>query len=353
MNSKQLFIYFLQLFVLQTVVYSQVQNNLRIGFYNVENFYDVFTDSTREYNAFTPDGDQHWDYDRFQRKRNNIYKTLVALGEGEPPALMGLCEVENEVVLRELIYKTPLNLFNYQYINYPSPDKRGIDVAIIYRTDHLRLFDSKAIAVVDPADTAFKTRDILYASFIVFDTDTIHLFVNHWPSRYGGTLSSNEKRMLAAKTLKKNSDSIIQLFPNARIIIMGDFNDCPNDESLSFGLNTSGKQPATVLNNLVNLFESNTNQDSEGTIKYEHQWQTFDQIIVSERLINAESRIRYKKSSARIFSAPFLLTEDERFLGKKLFRTFQGPAYVGGFSDHLPVYIDLEWKAPYSTTEGN
>ncbi len=330
--------------------YSQPEKVYRIGFYNVENFYDVFVDSTREYNAFTPEGEQHWDYDRFQLKRNNLYKTIMALGEGEPPSLLGLSEIENDVVLRELIFKTPLKKFNYQYVNYPSPDRRGIDVALIYRTSHFTLLSSKPIPVIDPTDSAFITRDILYASFIINDIDTLHFFINHWPSRYGGTLSSVDKRMLAAKTLKRNSDSISVLFPNAKIIILGDFNDCPEDLSLKVGLATQYQNTSFKLNDLVNLFESKTGFGKKGTIKYEQQWQIFDQIIITNSLLSSNNRLKYRKFSANIFDAPFLLMEDDRFLGKKLFRTYQGPAYLGGISDHLPVYLDLELEENDSVT---
>lgn len=332
-------------------IYGQSKNEIRLGFYNLENFYDVFTDSTREYNAFTQDGDQHWDYNRFQLKRNNIYKVIVALGEGIPPAFMGFCEVENDVVLRELIYKTPLKKFNYQYVNYPSPDRRGIDVAIIYRTDLMRLLSSKPIPVVDPVDTSFKTRDILYASFIVSDADTLHCFVNHWPSRYGGVLSSMHKRMLAAKTLKLQTDSIFIRFPGAKIVIMGDFNDCPDDESLIKGLQTGYNDESGLQHNLINLFGSGSTLGFDGTLKHEQQWQIFDQIIVSDFLLNASDNLKYDIGSARIFAAPYLLTDDERYLGEKTFRTFIGPSYIGGFSDHLPIYIDLKWYEKISTTD--
>lgn len=325
-------------------IQGQSNRACRIGFYNTENFFDVFPDSTREYNAFTPEGEQHWDYDRFQKKRNNIYKTIIALGEGKSPDIMGLCEVENEVVLRELIFKTPLKSSEYQYVMYPTPDRRGINVGIIYRIENLRLLSSKAILVKDYSEKEFFTRNILYASFIVSDIDTLHLFINHWPSRYGGTLATTEKRMLAAKTLKINTDSIFKRFPHAKIVIMGDFNDCPEDESLIYGLQITNQNTDIQSNDLIDLCFNNDKLGFVGTLKYEHQWQIFDQIIVSGNLIKATQGLAYKNESARIFHPPFLFIEDERYLGLKLFRTYTGPTYEGGFSDHLPVYFDLEWR---------
>jgi hypothetical protein len=311
-----------------------------VGFYNLENFFDVFTDSLSDYNEFTPQGDQHWDYNRFQTKRNNTFKTILAMGEGEPPALMGFCEVENDVVLRELIYKTPLKNFDYQYINYPSPDRRGIDVALIYRKQILTLLDSRPIRINDPEDPTFKTRDILYACFLT-GTDTIHFFINHWPSRYSGTLATFEKRVLVAGVLKHQTDSILVQNPHSKVIIMGDFNDCAEDFSMRESLMALPIGSETCDNCLINLFCRDSELGFEGTLKHEQLWQIFDQIIVSGYMLSDTNGIHYQQGSARIFSPQFLLTQDEKYSGLKTYRTYLGPKYIGGYSDHLPVYIDL------------
>ncbi len=318
------------------------QYRIRLGFYNLENFFDVFYDSTLQYNDFTPQGIQHWDYDRFQLKRNNIFKTLAALGEGDFPALMGFCEIENEIVLRELLYKTPLKKFDYQYVHYPSADRRGIDVGLIYRTNELQLMESQSIRILDKTDTSFRTRDILYAAFLK-DSDTLRFFVNHWPSRYSGTLATDEKRMLVASLLKHKTDSIVKRFPGAKLILMGDFNDCAEDASLSKGLKVCSQQVEQGAT-LFNLFHLNADLGFQGPLKHEQQWQIFDQIIVSGSLLKNKRGWIYKQGSAGIFHAPFLLEADEKYAGVKTFRTYTGPKYSGGFSDHLPVYIDLIYK---------
>lgn len=317
--------------------------SMRVMFWNVENFFDVEVDSTRDYNAFTPEGEQRWTYSRFTAKRNNVFKTLVAIGEGDLPHIIGFCEVENERVLRELTQNTPLRQARYRIIHYESPDRRGIDAALIYRPDHLRLLSSWAIPVVDQTDPNFKTRDILRATFLVGDADTLHVFVNHWPSRYGGQIESVERRFLAASVLRHQADSILARHAEAKLLMMGDFNDTPTDESLLLHLRALPPGKTTSSTDLVNLFAHNKHLGHEGTLKHQHSWQIFDMVIVSQGLLNPGRGLRYQAGSARIFASDFLLQDDERYLGNKIFRTYMGPTYLGGFADHLPVYVDLEW----------
>ena len=322
---------------------AQAQNpaRLRFAFYNVENFFDIETDSTRDYNAFTPDGDQHWTLYRFFQKRNNIFKTLVALGQGTAPALVGFCEVENDLVLQEVIYRTPLKSAGYGIVHYESPDRRGIDVGLIYRKEFLRLVTSQPIPVSNPDDSSFLTRDILFAGFETPANDTVFVYINHWPSRYGGQVESMDKRMLAAKTLRQHYDSLLEVLPKAKVIMMGDFNDTPLDPSLVDGLQTKNAGSDYAETDLIQLFFPGNTLGYEGTLKHGHSWQIFDQIIVSPQLYLSEKGTGYCRSSATIFAADFLMENDDRNLGKKLNRTYMGPTYIGGYSDHLPVYIDL------------
>jgi endonuclease/exonuclease/phosphatase family metal-dependent hydrolase len=320
---------------------AQNTEHFRIGFYNVENFFDTEIDSTREYNAFTPEGEQSWNFFRYRKKRTNTFKTLIAAGEGQPLALIGMCEIENDQVLRDLILSTPLKNFDYQYVNYPSPDRRGIDVGLIYQRSKLRLISSTPIPLKDPENEDFRSRDMLYASFLV-QTDTLHVYINHWPSRWGGELPTRRLRMLAAQTLRKHLDSLRLVHPKAKVVIMGDFNDKPNDESILKGLQAFPKDEIANAYQLVNLFTEPTELGFEGTLKHQYDWQIFDMIIISQSLFT-KSGLRFVEGSQRIFAPDFLFTEDERYMGKKLFRTYIGPRYVGGFADHLPVFIDLEY----------
>lgn len=320
---------------------AQQPSHLRFVFYNIENFFDIEVDSTRDYNAFTPDGDQHWTLSRYLQKRNNTFKTLVALGQGTPPALVGFCEVENDLVLQDVIYKTPLKSAGYGIVHYDSPDRRGIDVGLIYRKEFLRLVTSEPIRVYNSDDPSFLTRDILFAGFETPANDTIFVYINHWPSRYGGQVETIEKRMLAAVTLRHHYDSLRQAIPKAKVIMMGDLNDTPFDPSVVEGLKTKKVGSEYDSADLLQLFYPDNNLGHEGTLKYMHDWQIFDQMIISPDLYQSDRGLTYCPNSATIFVADFLLTNDERYLGKKLNRTYTGPTYIGGYSDHLPIYIDV------------
>lgn len=318
---------------------------LRVAFWNFENFFDPFVDSTRVYNEFTENGGQHWTVSRFYRKRNNMYKAILALSEGKPLAVLGIAEIENQYVLNMLFNKTPLKNHNYRIIHYEGDDKRGIDVALVYCIDKLQLIHSEGVKVKNPKNRNYKTRDILYVKFYDRRGDTIHCFVNHWPSRYGGERETIELRALAANTLKHKVDSLVFLHQTIpKIIIMGDFNDTPDDPSISEVLCAKALNRTARDDVLVNLFTDGRKLGFEGTLKHQYNWQIFDQIIVSKSLIDNDIGLCYKKNSATIFHGDFLFEKDESFGEVKLFRTYVGPKYFGGYSDHLPVYIDLNFK---------
>ena len=333
---------YLFLILLSQDTIAQQAASYRIAFYNVENFFDTEIDSTREYNAFTPEGEQSWNFYRYRKKRTNLFKTILAAGEGNPIALIGMCEIENDKVLRDLIISTPLKNFDYQYVNYPSPDRRGIDVGLIYQRSKMRLIASEPIALKDPENEQFRSRDILYASFLI-QMDTLHVYINHWPSRWGGELPTQRLRMLAAQTLRNHVDSICLVHPDAKVIIMGDFNDKPTDESILKGLQALAAEEVTEPHQLVNLFTNPAELGFEGTLKHQYDWQIFDMIIVSQALLK-NTGLSVVEGSQRIFAPDFLFADDERYMGKKLFRTYVGPRYVGGFADHLPVFVDLEFE---------
>ena len=332
-------------FVINNVV--PAQESVRIAFWNMENFFDPFVDSTRAYNAFTEDGMQHWTKSRFYKKRNNMYKAILAMSENRPMGIIGMCEVENEYVLRSLFEQTPLKKHNYRWVLIEGPDKRGIDPAIVYSIDHFQLVESKVFPYYNPEDTAYHSRDILYAKFVSVhpfsSEDTIHVFVNHWPSRYSGELETVGSRSCSATILRSKVDSIVSAAPEGyrpKVIMMGDLNDCPTDPSVYDVL--KARYPSEWEEGcLYNLFGKNDGLGFEGTLKHQADWQIFDQIIVTDGVMNDREGLHYQEGSARIFHADFMLEDDETYHGKKLFRTYIGPRYFGGFSDHLPVYIDL------------
>ena len=332
----------LQLFVICDL-YSQERSELRVAFWNLENFFDPFVDSTRTYNDFTEEGCQHWTLARFYKKRNNIYKAILALSEGEPLAVLGMCEVENAFVTTMLLHDTPLNKHNYRVIHYEGDDRRGIDVALAYSIDKLQLISSEPIKVRSPDNKHFKTRDILYAKFYDRKNDTLHCFVNHWTSRYGGEKETVHLREMTARILRAKVDSLIRINNEIpKIIIMGDFNDTPYDNSILNVLDAVPSQRCSENDTLINLFVDVGSLGFDGTLKHQYRWQIFDQIIISNSLYIDSESLRYIKKSASIFHHDFLFVDDKTYGGKKLFRTYVGPKYHGGYSDHLPVYIDLK-----------
>jgi hypothetical protein len=318
--------------------------NVRIVFYNVENLYDPYDDTTKMDDEFTTSGAKHWSYNRFQTKLNHLSKTLLAIGGWEPPPIIGLCEVENRYVLNKLIYQTPLKKFKYRIIHHDSPDSRGIDVIMLYRPEKFTVLSSKYFEVHYPFDTGSQTREILMVKGKVFLNDTIILFVNHWPSRRGGYSESQPRRIFVAGLLRSKIDSIFRIDQYPNIIIMGDFNDEPDKESLVKVLKANPFKMNDKTADLVNLMHSEEIGWNEGTIKYQGQWSIFDQFIVSGILVSNDDITQNIFAEAHIFNGDFLKEKDDRNLGEKLKRTYAGPRYLGGFSDHLPIYLDLKKK---------
>jgi endonuclease/exonuclease/phosphatase family metal-dependent hydrolase len=303
------------------------RGDLRLMFYNVENLFDTINDPLKNDDEFTPQSMRNWNYYRYSQKLQNIYKTIANIGEWEAPECIGLCEIENRGVLQDLVYKTPLYKYDYEIVHYDSPDLRGIDLGCLYRKDKLEVLESKAIAVVDPENPDFMTRDILYISFQTVTKDTLHVFLNHWPSRWGGKEQSNKYRILASQTLSRfiRSSSLTMRY----LILMGDFNDGPSEASIK---NLCGGEL-----NLANL----ASEQHMGTLKYQGTWDHFDQIMVSYDLLTGNNNWYTSPSHFHIARFDYLLEPDLPHSGQKPFRTFQGYTYQGGFSDHLPIVVDL------------
>ncbi len=318
------------------------RRTFRLIFYNVENLFDTINEPGKNDDAFTPDGDRRWNEYRLRHKINNIYKALVAAAGFEIPAIIGLCEVENRYVLERLAGQTGLKNYGYDIIHRNSADRRGIDVAMLYRPDKFLLLDTMFRSIIFPFDTLAVTRDILYVKGLAGDSDTLHLFVNHWTSRWGGQAVTEPYRHYTASILRSLTDSILSINPRSNILIMGDFNDEPENTSLLKYLGASTHHDNPLTEKLYNLTHSRSRQ-APGTLKYEGEWFLFDQFIVSGSLLDGRGRLQTSRDSFRIFSESFLLVTDNRWFGYKPFRSYEGFRYTGGFSDHLPVMLDLWW----------
>jgi hypothetical protein len=307
-------------------------------FYNVDNLFDTQNDLQKEDDEFLPDGRRHWTKTRFFQKINHISQVILAAGEGDYPSVIGLCEIENQNVLESLLFYTPLGKLDYQIIHKESPDNRGIDVAFLYRKNKFKPIRYEAVPVTNPRDNNFKTRDILYVKGVI-GKDTVHFFVNHWPSKFGGIGVTKPLRALAASILRLKTDSLLSLNNRSNIIIMGDFNDSPSDISVKEVL--GAKSPGEIIssNSLYDLALPYA-QKGKGTNKYRGKWFMIDQIIVSGNLLNGK-RLKTSPGLFQIFSPDFLFENDKTNLGKKPNRTYSGYKYHGGFSDHLPVLLDL------------
>ena len=305
-------------------------------FYNTENFFDSEDDSLTTDDEFTAKADRRWNSGRMHAKAERLGKVILAAGKWNPPVFAGLCEIENLHVLELLTGMAPLANYHYKIVQKDSPDRRGIDVALIYRPDLFKPFEYRAIEVNDPNDRSFRTRDILRVSGIFNKCDTLHVFVNHWPSRYGGIMETEKLRKLAAETLRKSIMELQMKFPKAKIICMGDFNDSPADESIVRFLGAKKVDNPSMAGELVNLSAEWVN-DPVQTIKGQYTWEVFDQLLVSDYFL--EKNDCYESPKAEILKAEFLLEPDVKFGGVKPRRTYVGFKYQEGFSDHLPVVL--------------
>ena len=317
-------------------------DSLMVAFYNVENLFHPSDDSLTRDDDFTPEGLYHWSYKKYYKKIANVAKVLLAMGGGSPPALVGLAEIENEQVLSDLCYRSPLRAYGYRYVHHDSPDRRGVDVALLYRDSVVTILREHKVPVVFPFEPQTRNRDLLYALVRLPCGDSLHLVVNHWTSRYGGYAATIPKRNYYADVARQLVDSVLYINPFANVLLLGDFNDYATDESMVKHLRARAYAPDNVGDTLFNLMYYFENQNNVGSHKHEDFWRCLDQIIVSRALLLGHSQLRIAHQRPYIFQAPFLFVPDEKYGGVKTYRTFLGPRYIGGYADHLPVYVVLQ-----------
>ena len=257
----------------------------------------------------------------------------------EYPSLLGVCEVENEAVLKDFINETSLKSHNYQTVHFESPDERGIDNGFIYNAEHFKVINSNKITIDFPKDIAKSdfTRDILYVEGKLAGGPTLHVFVNHWPSRRGGIEESEPKRTYVASQLRKAVDEIFAVSPNANILIMGDMNDEPDRKSVEEVLGAKTTFDVMEEKSLYN-FTADFHRNGEGTYNYRGNWNMIDNIIVSTEMAKPDSKNR--ATNPTIFQKDWMMYEDKRN-GSVPSKSYGKTDYYGGYSDHLPVFIDI------------
>ena len=295
-----------------------------IAFWNVENFFDTWRDSVKEDAVFTPNGDNRWTPRRYLIKKNHIFKVITAM---QSPALVGLAEVENAYVLRDLCNNTPLRKVGYDFVHFESPDKRGIDCALLYRKEQFEVLESRPIVVSDSLHVQ-PTRDILLVGGILKDAnhsaETCFVLVNHWPSKRGGA-EADQLRMKVAQRLLFTMDSLQRRHPKALVVAVGDFNATSDEEPISKGMQFHGK--ATNNAGFHDLMAKQP--QGTGSYKYQGVWSWIDHAIANKQL------------NVDLFAPDYLLVDDEKYMGKKPFRTYTGMVYLGGYSDHLPILVRI------------
>lgn len=335
---------------------AEAQTVCRVACWNVENLFDTYNDTLTADDAFIPQGSQHWTEQRLRRKINGIYKTLMAMGGTASafnsskglnmPVVVGMVEVENAAVLRRLCNGTPLRNYGYQYLHYDSPDARGIDCALLYRPDRYQVVSSKAVRAL-PHDTTFRSRDFLLVTGVLDNSDTLVLIVNHWPSKRGGA-AADYHRMGVARQLYTMIDTLTANHPNATVLAMGDFNSEPHEPPL-----TQVMGFADSLRNSRGWYHLATLlPHSSGTYCYQHQWTLIDLMVLAGNCSLTSTNATPSQSATatalhtdgmHIFAPSFMLQTDSRALHQQPSRTYLGMRYIGGYSDHLPIYIDM-WR---------
>jgi predicted extracellular nuclease len=323
----------------QTKQVALTGNEQTIAFYNCENFFDIDDDPLTDDQDFTPGGKYHYTQKIFEQKAHNLAVALQNMPGKDGPAIIGLAEVENNTALNELIKQPEIGRRNYKYVLRPGPDPRGINVALLYNPQQFKVISSTSIPVnLSGMGGKAVTRDVLHVTGIL-GTDTIEVFVNHWPSRRGGADESDRKRGVAAKTNKNAVQQLLHKKHSTKVIIMGDLNDNPTDNNITQVLGAkANKNELNKPNDLYNPY-ADLYSRGEGTEQYKQHWNLFDQIIVSGELVNnRKSELHF--IGAEIYKPDFLVDHYKGHEGEP-HRSFAGTRWINGYSDHFPVLVYL------------
>jgi hypothetical protein len=313
-----------------------------IGFYNLENLFDTIHTAGKNDYDFTPTGLYKYNTTIYFSKLDHLADAISQIGIDKSPdglAMYGVAEIECATVLHDLALTEKLKSRNYRYVHYESPDTRGIDVGLVYNPKYFKVISSAPFFVQLPLNgkDSYFTRDVLYVKG-VFGGDTVHVFVNHWPSRVGGEERSISSRAAAAQVCKTRIDSIMAINPASKIIAMGDLNDDPISPSVTVTLKAKAKVEDVQLTDIYNPWIS-LYKKGIGTLAYQDSWGLFDQIMISGAWLDKTQK-GFFFQNATIFNADFLIQKTGKFKNYPK-RTWDGSTYNYGYSDHFPVYITL------------
>jgi endonuclease/exonuclease/phosphatase family metal-dependent hydrolase len=329
------------------VIAAQGDSIFRVVCWNVENLFDTRHDSLKRDEDFLPTSPRRWHDARYKEKLSNVARAIATTAQCHIPALVGLCEVENENVMRDLTRHSLLKEYDYRYVMTHSPDIRGIDVALLYRHDRFKLIDYQSLRICSVDDIYRPTRDILHVTGLLINGDTLDVFVCHFPSRLAGVKKTEPHRLLAARILRNAVDSLFAIRFRPQIIVMGDLNDYPHNKSVTNVLAAVAPSLCIERDRLYHLLARKAEETDYGSYKHKGKWGLFDHLIVSGLLLDVKNRLYTHESKADIVRFPFLLMNDEKYGGVRPFRTYSGIKYWGGFSDHLPVYVDFIIHSKY------
>ena len=334
-------------------IHAQTRQNYVVGFYNLENLFDTYDDPVKNDEEFLPEGKNQWTEVKYQKKLFNMATVIAEMAKANKAfhTILGVSEIENRLVLEDLVSHPLLSDANFQIVLYDGPDRRGVDVGLLYRADQFEYMGSESIpfsfedtqvpiTLSKEEQDYFRTRDILMVHGLI-DGEHIAFYVAHLPSRIGG--KGSDLRSLGADIIKRHSDRLSQKYPGIKMIVMGDMNDDPHDDSMSKWLGAVRNIEDTQKGGFFNPFWDML-LDGYGSLGYRDVWSIYDQVIPSETLVNApENTLKVQKIGKKgyygaIFKRPFMVTQQGQYKNYP-FRTFSNGKFVNGYSDHFPAYI--------------
>ena len=313
-----------------------------VAFWNFENLFDIYDDPETHDEEFLPEGVKKWNEIKYQKKLSNMERVIFDMAsiQRDYPIVIGVSEIENRTVLEDFVSQPKIKGANYRICHFDSPDARGVDCAFLYRADVFKLEGSDNIKLEVEGLPNFRTRDLV-VMWGTIEGEPFYFLVSHWPSRLGGKEASQFKRDACAKQIRQIKDSLLAANPATKVIVMGDFNDDATDASLEKIMGAKGKTKNLEKGDFFNPFVQML-RAGLGTLAYQDSWNLFDNICVTENLVNNEEGklrlIKGKKYYGNIFTRPYMIQQEGQYKGYPL-RTFVTNNFQNGFSDHFPVYI--------------